>query len=320
MPHFYLPSSEDPEKQWRISMLLAIGMHLLIFLVGYFAPKFFSFRPKIQEVQTVNLFTVQDIRQSAPAAAPARKAPAPEPKPEAKKKAPEPVKEPEPVKAEPVKKTEPVKAEPVAKNTISLKPIKKKDKADIEKVKKLREKLLAEEKAKKAKADADKAKTEAEKAKAVADKARADAEAKLKSAMASLKQSLKAGQVAGKGGPGATGTSATATGTGPGAGSGAMVEENLRRYLLAVNEQIQENWRLPDLQSWKDDLEAIVVIRVRRDGVVINKFFEKKSDNIYFNQFVEKTLKDSSPLPAFPVGLEDEEMEIGLKFRPGEVL
>jgi len=318
---FYSPRLDDSEKQWPFSLLLAVGLHLLVFLIGYLAPKIFDFRPKIEEVQTVNLFNVQDIRQSAPAAAPARsKAPAVEP--EARKKAPEPVKTPEPVKAEPVKKVEPSKPEPVAvaKDAISLKPIKKKDKADLEQVKKLREKLLAEEKTKKARSEAERAKAEAEKAKAAAEKARAEAEAKLQDAMASLKQSLKAGQVSGKGGPGATGTSATATGTGAGAGSGAMVEENLRRYLLAVNEQIQENWRLPDLQSWKDDLEAVIVIRVRRDGVVLHKFFEKKSDNIYFNQFVEKTLKESSPLPPFPVGLDDEEMEIGLKFRPGEVL
>jgi outer membrane biosynthesis protein TonB len=110
------------------------------------------------------------------------------------------------------------------------------------------------------------------------------------------------------------------SGTGSGAGGGGvMVDENLRRYLMAVNSQIQEHWVLPDLQNWKANVEAIVIIRVRRDGAVVETTFKKKSDNVFFNQFVEKTLKLSAPLPPFPIGINQSEMEIGLKFRPGEV-
>jgi len=172
----------------------------------------------------------------------------------------------------------------------------------------LRDKLLAENKEKQAK-DA-------------AEKARADAEKKAKGAVDSLKQALLAGQqlAAGKAAAGAATAAAQAgSGSGNGPSGGIAVDENLRRYLIAVNSQIQEHWVLPDLQNWKANVEAIVIIRVRRDGTVVETTFKKRSDNVFFNQFVEKTLKLSTPLPPFPIGINQSEMEIGLKFRPGEV-
>lgn len=200
----------------------------------------------------------------------------------------------------------------MAKDAISLKPIKTKEKADIDKVKMLRDKLLAENTEKQTK-DA-------------AEKAKADAEKKAKGAVDSLKKALMAGQqaAAGKAAASSAASSVVATaqggsGTGSGAGGGIAVDENLRRYLIAVNNQIQEHWVLPDLQNWKENVEAIVIIRVRRDGAVVETTFKKRSDNVFFNQFVEKTLKLSSPLPPFPIGINQSEMEIGLKFRPGEV-
>lgn len=293
-----LPTSELPDKQWQKSLFLTISVHVCFLLFGLLAPRFLHFQQKIPEVYTVNLFSVEDLGGPAPAA-PSKAVAAPQAEPRQPKAAPEPA------KPAPPQKTQPAPEPPaVAKDAISLKPIKTKEKADVDKVKMLRDKLLAENNEKRAK-DA-------------AEKARADADKKAKSAVDSLKQALMAGQqlAAGKA---AAGSSTAATQAGGGAGGGIAVDENLRRYLIAVNSQIQEHWVLPDLQNWKENVEAIVIIRVRRDGVVIESSFKKKSDNVFFNQFVEKTLKLSSPLPPFPIGINQSEMEIGLKFRPGEV-
>lgn len=298
---FRLPTSELPDKQWQKSLFLTIAVHVCFLLFGFLAPRFLHFQQKIPEVYTVNLFSVDDLGGPAPAA-PSKAAVAPQAAP------PQPKAAPEPTKPTPPQKTQPVPEPPaVAKDAISLKPIKTKEKADIDKVKKLRDALLAENQEKQAK-DA-------------AEKARADADKKAKGAVDSLKQALMAGQqaAAGKAAASAAATQA-GSGTGSGAGGGGvMVDENLRRYLIAVNSQIQEHWVLPDLQNWKANVEAIVIIRVRRDGAVVETTFKKKSDNVFFNQFVEKTLKLSAPLPPFPIGINQSEMEIGLKFRPGEV-
>ena len=259
------------------------------------------------EVYTVNLFSVEDFGSTAPAA-PSKVVTTPQAEPQAPIKAAPPA----PIKPTPAQKIQPHPEPPaVAKDTISLKPIKTKEKADIDKVKMLRDKLLAENNVKQAKD--------------TAEKALADSDKKAKGAVDSLKQALMAGQqlAARKAAAGAstiaTQTGAGAGGTGGGASSGITVDENLRRYLVAVNSKIQEHWVLPDLQNWKENIEAIVIIRVRRDGVIVESSFKKKSDNIFFNQFVEKTLKLSSPLPPFPITLNQPEMEIGLKFRPGEI-
>lgn len=296
---YRLPTSELPDKQWQKSLFLTIAVHVSFLLFGLLAPRFLHFQQKIPEVYTVNLFSVEDLGGPAPAAKPVA-APQAEPTP--------PQAAPEPVKPTPPQKTQPAPEPPaVAKDAISLKPIKTKEKADIDKVKMLRDKLLAENTEKQAKE--------------AAEKAKADADKKAKGAVDSLKQALMAGQqaAAGKAAVSSMAAAQSGSGTGSGAGGGVAVDENLRRYLIAVNNQIQEHWVLPDLQNWKENVEAIVVIRVRRDGVVIESSFKKKSDNVFFNQFVEKTLKLSSPLPPFPIGINQSEMEIGLKFRPGEV-
>ena len=308
---YRLPTSELPDKQWQKSLFLTIAVHVSLLIFGFLAPRFLHFQQKIPEVYTVNLFSVEDLGGPAPAAPRKAAAAAPKAEPQQSQATPPPP----PAKPTPPQKTQTVPEPPaVAKDAISLKPIKTKEKADIDKVKMLRDKLLAENTEKQAK-DA-------------AEKARADADKKAKEAVNSLKKLIMAGQQAAAGKAAAAGAAGGAasgaanqagTGSGSGPSGGIAVDENLRRYLIAVNSQIQEHWVLPDLQNWKANVEAIVIIRVRRDGVVVESTFKKKSDNVFFNQFVEKTLKLSSPLPPFPIGINQSEMEIGLKFRPGEV-
>ena len=274
MQNFSHLNSELPEDQWRISLGLAIGVHLLIVVFTLMGPYLLQYNRKLPEVYTVNLFTVEET------------------------KAPQLARPPQPLikpKKSKIKKAAPRKTTPAAApvairpKSISTRPIRKKNKSDLESLKHLRNKLQAENKAKKTREVADKM---------------------AKDALDSLKQSI----LADKASKDEVDTSA------PPPRSGAVtVDENTRRYLVAVNNQVQEHWLLPDLQSWDDKLEAIIIINVRRDGVVTKNYFERKSDNIYFNQFVEKAITEATPLPPFPIGINKQEMEIGLRFRPGEI-
>ena len=94
----------------------------------------------------------------------------------------------------------------------------------------------------------------------------------------------------------------------------------MKQYLATVYQKIHEHWVLPDLQNWDNSLEAVLVIVIQRDGTVAKSYFERKSDNIYFNQFVLKAVKDAAPLPPFPDQLQENTFEIGLRFKPGELL
>ncbi len=265
-----------PESQWRISLLFAVVIHLLVFIIALLAPHLFTFKRKLPEVYTVNLFSVED--EAAPK--PVRKIkPVVAPKKVKTKKAVAPTPPPPPTISKP--------------KAVSLRPIKSKTKRDEERVKLLRNKLLTESKAKKARQEAD--------------KTAKDAVKRLQDALAAQQQLSDIGKDQGEAAPA------------PQGGSGVTVDEVTRRYLVAVNNHIQEHWILPDLQNWDMALVAIVGIKVRRDGVVIENYFESKSDNIYFNQFVEKTLEEATPFPPFSIGLKEEYLEFGLRFRPGGV-
>ena len=124
-------------------------------------------------------------------------------------------------------------------------------------------------------------------------------------------------ETAGQATPGTGGTDAGGTAAaGKGGGPASMLDEALKKYYIAISRKIHSNWALPDTQNWDTNLEAIAVIVIKRDGTVVETFFEKKSDNIYFDQYVEKTIQAALPMPPFPSDLREDELEIGLKFRP----
>jgi colicin import membrane protein len=278
--NFFIPSTDLPQRQWRISLSLAVVLHLLVFLLALFAPYLFQFRPALPEVHTVSLFSVEETR--IPSLAPPAPPPAVITPSEAKIK--------KPVETKVVKTPPPPAAETRSPEAVSLKPIKSKSKNDQEQVKRLREKLLTQERAQKAEEEAD--------------RSARDALEKLKESLQLQKQATRT-ENAGSG---------QAVQSAPRSGSGVTVDENTRRYLLAVNNQIQEYWQIPLYQNWDQELEVRAELTVRRDGVVTRIDFVHKSNNVYFNQFVEKTIKNATPLPPFPLGVDQSQMEIGLRF------
>jgi colicin import membrane protein len=100
----------------------------------------------------------------------------------------------------------------------------------------------------------------------------------------------------------------------------SSLTETQKAYLISVHTHILNNWVLPDLQNWDKELEAVVVLKIDRQGKIIKSFFEKKTGNAYFNKFVEKAIKESDPLPPLPKDFQEDGMELGLRFRPGEIL
>jgi len=157
------------------------------------------------------------------------------------------------------------------------------------------------------------------KTKAEADRAASDAVSKLADSLKAYAPAPTTSGPAAKPLTGQSGsTTKTATVSGP-KGTGLEPDFYMKQYLSAVYQKIHDHWILPDLQNWDNALEAILSIIIRKDGTVENSYFEKKSDNIYFNQFVLKAVKEASPLPPFPDQLEEETLEVGLRFKPGEL-
>ena len=100
---------------------------------------------------------------------------------------------------------------------------------------------------------------------------------------------------------------------------GGELSQALMLYRALVNEKIQSNWVLPERLSQEEDLEAVVVVRARRDGTVFDINFEKKSGNSYFDDSVLKAILKSKPFPPFPDIYSPQEEEIVIRFAPENV-
>ncbi len=94
-----------------------------------------------------------------------------------------------------------------------------------------------------------------------------------------------------------------------------------RLYYTEVWSAIKSQWVLPrSLIGAQKGLEAIVVIVVRRDGKIENIRFEKKSGNPVFDESVLRAIQKANPLPKFPDIYSPPRDEIGIRFRPEDLL
>lgn len=277
---------------WVVPLNLAVGFHLIIAFGVLFLPGIFNSKPKFEDIYTVDLVNLAEpvIEQSAP------------PPP-----LPEPVVQPTPPPPEnAVAIVDPVKApapEPVAAEPISLKPSKRKIKKkvsdpqpdrsrELERIKRQRlaEAVRAEQLA------AEEARLAAEEA----ERQRRLMEAQL----SQIRSQVRTTPVPRR--------------------SGGQTRSNAlssleKQYFISVTGRIMQYWTLPEFKQFDDAIQAIYVIRISRDGSIIEEFFEQRSDDPTFDQFVKKAVKDASPLPPIPPAIKGSSIEFGLRFRPGNI-
>ena len=121
-------------------------------------------------------------------------------------------------------------------------------------------------------------------------------------------------------------TTRESTGTQSGNGEGSSESTNARSgdntsgaeklYQAAIYKRLQQFWALPEFKKWDPSLTAVVVITINTEGTITNQYFETRSGDKVFDQFVEKTLRDAAPLPQIPAALRKSQYEIGLRFKP----
>jgi colicin import membrane protein len=80
-------------------------------------------------------------------------------------------------------------------------------------------------------------------------------------------------------------------------------------YYTKITKEIWEQWVYPD--TGKKNMEAIISIKILKDGTAVVQKIEKSSGNQLFDRSALKALTKASPLPAPPY-----EMEIGVRFLP----
>jgi colicin import membrane protein len=80
-------------------------------------------------------------------------------------------------------------------------------------------------------------------------------------------------------------------------------------YYSTITKVIWQQWVYPD--TGKKDIEAIISVKILRDGTSIVQKVEKSSGNALFDRSAISAIAKASPLPPPP-----QEMEIGVRFYP----
>ena len=95
------------------------------------------------------------------------------------------------------------------------------------------------------------------------------------------------------------------------------LESKLGEYYSLIWAKIKESWTIPqNLLKERVDLEAIIVLIIEKDGKVKKSWFEKKSGNDLYDQMAIRAIKKAEPLPSIPSELNENTLEIGIRFFP----
>jgi colicin import membrane protein len=85
-------------------------------------------------------------------------------------------------------------------------------------------------------------------------------------------------------------------------------------YKAEVEGLIKSNWHYPVAMDNQGDVEAIVVLLVKRDGTITKSRFDRRSQHVLFDESVLKAIERSNPLPPFPEGYTRSYEEFEIKF------
>ena len=104
------------------------------------------------------------------------------------------------------------------------------------------------------------------------------------------------------------------------AGMSQKTQELLDIYNAEIWDRIRKNWAFStEMAQGRTDLEAVVNVKIMRDGEIRDIWFDNKSGNTYFDDSVLKALKKSDPLPPLPEGFVGPYYEVVFRFNLSEL-
>jgi colicin import membrane protein len=339
------------EKRWKIALLLAMGAHIVLFILAIYLPSLFEDRMISSEIVTVSLVSMPDEFVPSGSAPPAESgSPSvsepmetlePEPPPESvtpPSEPPPPPSESTPVSLPAEAAVIPVPPEPVAAvEPVSL--VAENRKVKVAQDTRLEEERVREqaarqrqqeerelarridERQRQAEQRRQTEQREAERQRAIAAQAeqeRLRAEEELRRLRAEA-DAARTEAVAARNAADRETQAVRDAINRPGSGrqqAQTMVEQ---QYLSSVAQRVRSYWVLPEMRSWDAALLAQVVITINKEGEVLRIEFDQRSRDPLFDQMVERTIRSASPMPRFPTLLHKDSVEVGFNFKPGEL-
>ena len=95
------------------------------------------------------------------------------------------------------------------------------------------------------------------------------------------------------------------------------LESKLNQYYGLIWAKIKEAWTIPkNLLEERVDLETVIIVIIEKDGKIKKYWFEKKSGNDLYDQTALRAIKKAEPLPPIPNELNENTLEVGIRFSP----
>ncbi|OGW32112.1 MAG: hypothetical protein A2X59_02895 [Nitrospirae bacterium GWC2_42_7] len=80
-------------------------------------------------------------------------------------------------------------------------------------------------------------------------------------------------------------------------------------YYAKITDEIRQEWAYPDIGE--KNLEAIIFVKIMRDGTIKVQNIERSSGNAFFDRSAQRAIARATPVSPPPY-----EMEIGIRFYP----
>ncbi len=95
------------------------------------------------------------------------------------------------------------------------------------------------------------------------------------------------------------------------------IEIRYKKYYDEIWRRVKASWILPEeILTGGSNLFAVVVVRIARDGALMETKLDKSSGNEVYDQSCIRAVKKAAPFPPLPKGYPQRYMELGLRFRP----
>jgi len=140
------------------------------------------------------------------------------------------------------------------------------------------------------------------------------AEQRERAVLASSGGARGAGMAAGSGVAGIT-----AGGSPSGTGGNAAFNARMYAYYRLIWARIKKQWTISPGLLPRENIGAVIHVRVLRNGDVEEIRFEKRSGNRYFDESALRAVRKASPFPPLPEGTGEGEVEMGIRFHASEL-
>jgi len=100
--------------------------------------------------------------------------------------------------------------------------------------------------------------------------------------------------------------------------SGGTEEGAINSYLRLIWERIKGGWTLPPGVFPSENWQALVHLRILKNGKLTEVKLAESSGNTYFDRSVLRAIQKADPLPPFPAGIHEDSIEVGIRFHSHE--